>query len=444
MLRTASTHDVATAAMAGRALKRILTVLGEYDVANREIELIIVDFRTAISENAKQYATDACIAIPDDFQKPVILCNFAYLAEIEGVIRKFSFDIGNTAELRAFVRLVSSDPATTIARFREETQNQENRNVQATELAFMFVLGHEVGHLLSGTRPAGIDERPLTESSTYREAILRLCKQADQFKKHNALLEGAGSVIDPFSAQRRFIEKYREENKTIDVLDEIFRDEEVADAFGEDIAAKYFNFLANTAKRSVVDKETFRFAYFVETLAIYFWHKALFSFVDLYCEGQVLSLSTCFMWEQSRFVSAANLFGKFHRNIYLRAFDMLATIVSQRSTYFDLPYESQFTVAPYDVEHSPDRGRNEDILTLYSVIQLGGFLSELNDTPIKIAYFGCTLGWVREERGGTVPFMLVKFYNYGEEIIRYNKQLGPQRVQRQLEAQRVQRKNYSR
>jgi hypothetical protein len=424
-LKKRATNDNFVTLAANGALAAIRQIVEEYDTARSDFQLLIVTIAKDDPAYLQRYNTGNCIAIPNEFPQPTIVCSAAFLAEIEGVVRNFSFnDIQDTPALRTFINKIGHDPIEAAKQFRLEPAKQSGRwsdsaITERLKMAFLFILGHEVGHLLSTDSSASFGEAAQTDSSNYRGAILRLCKQADTFKKHDLILDGADSIADPFSAARWFIDEYRQKDRFISIADDLFRAEEIADAFSTDISIRYLSRSAATGKPQNVDRTVF-FVYDIEALSVYFWYKDLFSFIDNYCEGNDRALMTCLAFHDENFVAAANLFGKFHPNIFLRRTDLLWAVLAERTTFFNLPVDQRLLVLPRQATQNVSSKKREELDKIYNMIRLFFFTEELSDTPLKLAYFGCTLGWVREARGdGTVPMVAVAFFTFEQEVDRF-------------------------
>jgi hypothetical protein len=436
LLRSRTHTDRILDAAVKRAVAALRSEFADYQVKRDDFEVLVVMFGTDVPSAIERYKTPNCIAVPRELPKPTIICNADYLSEVEAVIRFFEnaeLGIRTTEAFRRLVKDFSKDGTAMLAKLRanktiQSLSGQNDEHVtDHMSMAVLFLLAHEVGHLLSSTGNGELDESGLAAASSYRAAILRLCLHADQFRRANFELDFTDALIDPSSAERSFLARFRAQDKLIEATEEKFREELLADLFATDLSLRYFARLSK-GDRNAAEMKQYLFLENLEALATYFWYRGYFLFTDVTCGGVLSSveLSECLGWKPENFVAAADVFGKFHPNIFLRAYDTFGSFLGERTTFYDIPLEQRaISIDPDDPAFVAlgDKERDKALKVMF-VLQRYFLLRELVDTPLKFAYTGCMLGWAKEVRGGTVPLVFMRFFSYEEELQRFVRKLS--------------------
>ena len=433
-LRLARYSDHIFDAAIKHALAIILQTLPQYDVKISNIEIIVVNFDLPIAREIDRYRTGNCIAVDRDFEFPTIICNSHYLAEVEAVLRFFEnaseLGVRRTAAFRKLAADFGSGATSALVKLRRDPKMRAfsgQADAHITDhmaMALLFVLAHEVGHLLADTGPGALDDTAIADTVGYRTAILRLCRHSDQFMRSGFSLD----LIDAATGDRSFVEKFRAQDGLATLVDQKFRDELAADAFGNDLVLKYF---AQISKQDVgtAELQQYWFLQNLEALATYFWHKSYFEFTDLTCGAIVRTsgeLSACLGLKPENFVAAADVFGRYHRNIFLRTIETFAGFLGERISFYEFKVRERVVIIGADdpafaALSSQAKARAVRVM---SGLQQYFLLQELVDTPLKLAFVGCELARAKEVRGGTVPMMIVQFFSYEQELSRFARKLG--------------------
>lgn len=425
-----------------RAQAMLRRELVDHGAKNVDIDIFVVKMEKPPPAELEQYRTLNCIAVPHDLPRPTIICNADFIAEIEAVLRFFEdprSGIRSTEGLKFVARQFSDDAVGTLLslraneEFRKLSGQDDEHVIDHMSMAMLFVLSHEIGHLLSpdSASNAAIDNVPLASTPSYRAAILRLCKHADHFKSSNFSLDNFDElVIDPTSQQRGFIDKFKAQDKQLESTERLFREEALADLFATDLSLKYFVKLGQNDKESA-GYQQYLFLENVEALATYFWYRNYYQFADSVCHGvrNTAQLSACLGLDTANWIAASDVFGPFHRNFLLRAVETFSAFVAERTTFYDIPLEDRIVAVPPDDEAllaMPGADR-QAALRVISTLQRHFFLRELVDTPLKLAYTGCTIGWAKEVRAdNNAPLMFMNFLSYEEEMERLTRKLSGQ------------------
>ncbi|KRB99801.1 hypothetical protein ASE11_09010 [Hydrogenophaga sp. Root209] len=423
-----------------RAQAMLKRELVDYGAKNVDIDMFVVKMEEPPPAELEKFRTRNCIAVPHDLPRPTIVCNADYIAEIEAVLRFFEdprSGIRSTDGLKFLARRFSDDAVRTLSRlraneeFRKLNGQDDEHVIDHMSMAMLYVLSHEVGHLLSpdSDSNAAIDSVPLDSTPSYRAAILRLCKHADYFKSSNFYLDMFDEiVIDPTSQQRGFIDKFKAQDKQLESTERMFREEALADLFATDFSLKYFARLGRNDKESAAYQQ-YLFLENVEALATYFWYRSYFQFADSVCQGvhNTAQFSACLGLDTANWIAASDVFGRSHRNFLLRAVETFSVFVAERTTFYDIPLADRIVAPDDEALRAMLETDRQAAVRVISTLQRHFFLRELVDTPLKLAYTGCTIGWAKEVSGNNnAPGMIMNFLSYEEEMERLTRKLSGQ------------------
>jgi hypothetical protein len=392
------------------AIQQALTLYS----SNTDFEVIATDFRKISDLAVEPYYTPNCIAVPYDFRTPLIICNTEFLSEMEVVLRYYEHgeNLQTTKAITGLIAMLDNDPTAILRKVRADPKlmklsGEDNDHItDHMSMLLLFLLSHEVGHLMSGADLATQDESALNKSKDYEASILRLCKQADQFAAHDFHLDGFEAIVEPSSAVRAFVTKFRERDRFIDLTDQKFREEEVADELSGDLTLSYFKLLSKS-DRQRSDYLLYLYVENMQSIAIYTWYKSFTMFQQRTC-GELRnteSLGTCLGFDPEKFISAADVFGKYHSHVFVRTFSMMSVLIAERTSFYDIPLHDRVVavtageLAPYNEQ------KRRHVSEVLGIVQRFLFMKELVDTPLKLAFTGCMMAWVNEVRSSPPAFL---------------------------------------
>jgi len=410
------------------------------------LTMLLVDYdRTTDALKDSVLYTDSLKAI---LNPPTILVNAGFLLELEAAFR--SFDLSETLmgsqyirgdeDLFGLVKRIRQDPAGYLNRLRrlDEVDRQRDRayiEETLTMVAF-FLISHEIGHLLDD-----VNERSYATflqpgeqlESRIANAVIKLCRHADEFAKYGFDLPGAERAVDENSEIR---DREQELAQTIETLKinhtHWFGDEVSADNKGTEILLRTFR---NISSRDPFLADQYRYVAVkgLFTTALYAWYRDLLTFgetmgIDGVPDSQALVMRM--MQERRTYIQAASLFGDVHRFTLLRAVLAIEAIIRSGSDFFDRQGPKSIWWSKEQAgEQSPTEeklkwwqkiftwkpeAKKEERETLRAwwlaeSLQRYYLLCILMDTAVKIAYMGCATGWIVEadrERGTPQLFMM--------------------------------------
>jgi len=404
------------------AVQNVLpSLVGKDSAAAQGVRLFVTDF-AALPTRLYNYRTDSCLAAHSPAGTPLIICSEAFLLESEIPIRAFESGknlLSRESELLQFIRTAKNTPSIELQRLRSDKKLAAKSDQSAEHIglhlrfALLFFASHELGHLASNTDFSHYKESERSTSpDAVRSAVLRTCRQADQFNRYGFGLPGLESSINTGEEPRKVEEKYRREvSETYDAMSMRFKAEEDADRFANDTMLKYLNSVGPPNSESALLEQHIA----METLfvmGIYRWYSSLIGFTDSNCGplNDSRELAICMMQDRERYVAASRVFGDVHPFIFLRTIQAMNTIARQRMHYYD----------GTEAERSiwPDRKKLETggLTAVHEAWRSGdlqrlALLRILMDTPVKFSYTACMTGWFLEldKRRGT-PQLFMMFF----------------------------------
>jgi hypothetical protein len=209
----------------------------------QDVGLFVTDFTRADEPlRASSYYTDGVKAL---FHPPVIVIDAAFMLELEAAFRSFDLSesllesqyLRSDEDLFGLVKRIRLDPQDYLARLRRVTVPKLKRDgsyvVEMLTLVLLFFVSHELGHLVSdrGERSYTTFLRPDAQlEGRIANAVLKLCRHADEFAKYKFDLPGFQAVVQPGSEVRAEVRKLAEQ---VDDALEVNH----AKYFGDEIAA---------------------------------------------------------------------------------------------------------------------------------------------------------------------------------------------------------------
>jgi hypothetical protein len=435
---------------------RCREIVGGLDAVRRipDFRLFVADFGAASEAlRASAFITDSARAI---LAPPTVVVDAAFLLELETAFRSFDLSdalldsqyLRGDLELFGLVKRIRADRAGYLARLRRLARREHARDrayvVETLTLVLLFFVAHEIGHLLDAVDARGygtfLPPDAVLEGRV-ANAVVKLCRHADEFDHHGFGLPGAGQVVDEASGIR---EKERELGREIEILkvnhEAWFRDETSADRQGEEILTAY---LAEVAARDPVLADQYRYVAVkgLFAAALYTWYRDLLTFGEkMGMQGAPDGRSLAIRMAQDRetYVRAASLFGDVHRFTLLRAVLACEAILRGWTDFFDRPVEAR-SIRWSETRARQDAGRrwwqrifvwrpdpeeaDREVLREWwekESLQRYYLLAILMDTAVKIAHMGCATGWMldADRRRGTPQPLVVSFESLSAAVDR--------------------------
>jgi hypothetical protein len=311
----------------------------------------------------------------------------------------------------------------------------------------LFFVSHELGHLV-----ANRDERSYTTfvrqdaelEDRIANAVLKLCRHADEFAKYKFDLPGFQAVVQPESEVRGEVRKVAEQ---VDDALEVnhatyFADEVAADEVATAILVAH---LQEIGRKDALVGHQYRYL-LCEGLfgaALYTWYRDLFTFGEKLGLGHGANsqaLVVEMMKERGSYIKAASMFGDVHRFTLLRAALAMEAILRAGSDFFDRPVDQRtiwwkksapaaiggesghwwqkmrfvWKPAPdVDAEFLEQFWQAESLQRYY-------LLCITMDTAVKVAYVGCATGWMLEadRRRETAQLFMMTFESIAAAVAR--------------------------
>jgi hypothetical protein len=424
----------------------------------RELKVFVTDFNAASDAvRSSVYHTDSLKAV---FEPPTIIVNAAFLVELESAFRSFDLSesllgsqyIRSDEDLFGLVKRIPQAPADYLARLRRLGQQESKRDrayiVETLTMVALFFISHEIGHLLDA-----VDERSYATflqpdaqlEHCVANAVIKLCRHADEFAKYGFDLPEAKKALDKSSEIREPEQELAKQIETLEVNHtKWFGDEVSADRQGTEILLGY---LDGVARRDPFLADQYRYVTIkgLFTAALYSWYRDLLTFgqkMGMDGAPDSRTLMVRMMQERETYIRAASLFGEVHRFTLLRAVLAIEAIIRSGSDFFDRQDDSKtiwWSRERADRGSSPNdtrkwwqkifvwrpeqTGEDREVLReWWQKESLQGYylLCIMMDTAVKIAYLGCATGWILEvdRKRGTPQLFMMDFESIGTAVRR--------------------------
>jgi hypothetical protein len=412
------------------------------------LNIFVVDFNIASKAvQTSAFHTDSLKVI---LEPPTIIVNAAFLFELEAAFRSFDLSdslldsqyLHSDEDIFGLIKRIKYAPAAYLARLRTLGKRESKRDdyiVETLTMVMLFFVSHEIGHLLDNVnqRHYATFLHPDAElEGRVANAVVKLCRHADEFEKYGFGLQGFQQVVDKTGEIREYESKLAKQIETLNTNHKKwFGDEISADRHGTDILIGY---LDGVAKRDRFLADQYRYVTIkgLFTVALYSWYSDLLVFSrKMGIDGAPDSSSLTFRMMQDRetYIQASSLFGEVHRFTLLRATLAIEAIIRSGSDFFDRQDEGKtiwWSKERFDTDATRDDTRKwwqkifvwrpeqtgEDQKTLQEwwqkeALQRYYLLCIMMDTAVKIANHGCATGWVLEvdQKRGTPQLFMMNF-----------------------------------
>lgn len=415
----------------------------------RGLRVLVLDFDYASDiVRSSIYATDSCKAILDP---PTIVVNAAFLLELEAAFRSFDLSesllgsqyLRSDEDLFGLVKRIRHDPAAYLARLRRLGQKERRRDrayiLETLTMVTLFFISHEIGHLLDGADErsyATFLKRDAQLEHRVANAVIKLCRHADEFAKYDFDLPGFREAVDEVSEVR---ERERELAKQIEILKmnhtKWFRDEISADEKGTAILTRY---LDDVARRNPFLADQYRYVTVkgLFVAAMYSWYRDLRTFGEKMGMSGVPDsrmLMARMLRDRKTYIQAASLFGEMHRFTLLRAALGTEAMIRSGSDFFDRDDDNKTIWWSREradqlsqlsdkrkwwqkifVWRPEQSDKDQEVLRGWwqaESLQRYYLLAITMDTAVKIANMGCATGWLLEvdRKRGTPQLFVMTF-----------------------------------
>lgn len=422
--------------------ERIKTILENLQKVKKikGLKIFIINFSKASDKLQKSDCfTDSCKVFLIDY---IIIINENFLLELETALR--SFDLAGSflscqyltkdEDLFGLIKRIRKDQNRYLNRLRKFEQNilDKDQTIENTinelTLLTLFFISHEIGHLIDRK-----DVRSYTSfinpdaplETKIANAVIKLCKHADDFKKYGFGLPDAISAVEKDSDIRKVANEFLndEEISRLNLNHTLwYKDEISADEKGIEIVNNSLDFLS---EKNQLPVEFFQYlmikALFVA--AIYSWYKDLLIFcekIEIRKFIDTRSLTLKMAENRERYIKVASLFGSDHRFTLLRAQQAIDFILEKRSGFNFLKnnektiwYLKEQLDSPWD-EKNLIKWRHSECLQRYFLLCI------LMDTAVKFAYIGCATGWIKkiDQERKSPQLLFMTFESIGEAVKR--------------------------
>ena len=368
------------------------------------VKLYVTEFDGDLPAIFYMYRTTSCTAVIHGLPTPAVICNARFLAEAEVVIRDFEYAGDLLTSDAAMLRYVRSrtgdandlrDSVRRTPRPGPNTDQSDSHIGMHLKLALMFLVSHELGHLMDGIDLASFSELAPqgTGLGAVRNAVLKTCRHVDEFNENKFGLPGLEELIVANTDVRKFEANMRQEVALVQAANERrFGAEPRADAAAIDVLNGYLR-RRETVSRARADEEQHLLIETLFVLGLTKWYKDLAVFADNTCGVLRTSedLLTCMMQNRDRYVAASQVFGRDHRMILLRSNLTIRGIMGQRADYFRVANPHSIWPDPKRLQAGGQVARLESWRS--ADLQRFWLLSILMDTPVKFGYAACFTGW---------------------------------------------------
>jgi hypothetical protein len=393
------------------------------------VGVFVTAFNDQLPLSLRLLKPETCVANTKSFESPVVICNEAFLVELEAAIRIFEPGdrVMQEEKLVTFVRNVSNNPERALKEIRADTSlsvasNQtDNHIADHMRVLLLFLVSHEIGHVLSHDEVAGFTPQTAATDERIEFAKANMCRHADEFNRNGFFLFGGSpdkqtwsdlmTKDDPELAARL--------RSLYSATSRAWDSEVQADRFAARTAQTYLETIDKANARLGAQEQQL----FFETLfvaSVYNWYRDLTAFADDACGGpfkNARAFQDCLTEDRRRYLQASRLFGETHRFMMVRSLQTLEGLLKGRRTSF-------WMAAPLRDglnEQQADEARRS--LGLLAARYRFELLTNLQDTPLKLSMAGCEEGFVTKllVPGGKITFIL---YRLEDEIAAVERKLG--------------------
>jgi hypothetical protein len=341
-----------------------------------------------------------CIAFPDTFEVPTILCDENFVRNLNVIIRTFvTMKSGDFTSDRMMVRFheaaQSSASSVSVA---GNTLSSDGAALDAIvaehlRLALLFIGAHEAGHLQKLDFDVSRSGSASVSEDNTQLLISELCRHYDGMRQDGYHLDVFDSPLKPGAPANAIWMKFQKRSPVVDAAAaRLFAAERYADQFSVELLLAY---LGNGQESNFKDLARQR-SLLVETIyavSLGIWHQQLYDFEDAKCGKVGLEeLSSCFLFSDNGYVGSKDLFDEYHRNILERGVDAMVAIIRERSPWMMMP-ESDRTFSASEGQLTSFSDVDQVARSRFEAeLQQTALLSRLMDMPLKMSAAGCLAG----------------------------------------------------
>ncbi len=358
----------------------------------------------------------------------MVIGNASFFEEIEAVIRSFLLSdscFASDEALFALARGIPRKRRDDLEQLRKRPaagctpESMDAQIIQQLRLLMILFFGHELGHIkdeVSDRSFMNMLGPAASLEDRVEEAVLRLCRHAEEFDRLGFNLPGFEAVIDVNSEIRASERRFREDPNlatSYENCKQWYKAEISADEFAYGLLVDYLTSLEAKSKMQALEAQHL-FIGAIFFTSIYYWYKDLDQFAMKACGRPIHNsqqLMVCVMQEREQYVKVASLFGRSHRFLLLRGHLAIEHVLEKRTNYFKLD-PSQRTIWVSEKELDALEGEEKARRFWYSSdLQKYCLLAILMDTPVKFAHVGAAMGWINEidKKRGTPQLLMMNF-----------------------------------
>ena len=373
------------------------------------------------------YFADNCKAI---FEPPAIIVNYGWILELEAALRSFDLadSLLNSQYLKSdehiftLVEFIKADKLSYLSRLRKleklQKGNKEKDIVTQLAMLVLFFISHELGHLIEEKSERSFTSALEADAKLEHKVInsvIKLCRHVDEFQKFGFGLPGLESVTDDKSDVRQKEIAFRQANPKTSRLFEnatvFFGDEIFADKTGTKLVLNYIEDLAKEDE-FISDLKKFLLVKALFVVAVYSWYKDLHTFSEKngfhIMDSRTLTIDM--MRDREQYIKVASLFGEVHRFTLLRS-NLAIRKILKKDKYIS-GFASQEKLW-YKRVYSEKGLSNDDLRKWWISESLKRYmlLGIIMDTAVKMAYVGCSTGWIldADKKRGTPQLLMMNF-----------------------------------
>jgi hypothetical protein len=427
-------------AVVADVIQRTWAAISESKVASSLQELHFYVINPAVASPAlrrSRYFTDSLQALRDAM---TIVVNEEFLTEVEIAVRSFALSqsLTGTQYLRSdeqflgLVKRVEADRRKVLERLRRHPQDAgvglepEESIRQELAMVTLFFVSHELGHLLGG-HPEGefssfVDPRAPLEDRI-DAAVVKLCRHVDEFSRHKFGLPGFRRTEQEKSGVRRVAKRYEALDAARHQREEVFFQNEVAaDEWANRIMREYLE-SRGRADEMEGERSLYLLIRGICAGSLWAWYRDLTVFTRKLNNDYLPTadeLAVLMMQTREQYIHAASLFGDRHRFTLLRAALAMEALLRARTSWFDVPPEKRSIRSKHDgATIATDQEARREWWLSQSLQRYFLFCIAM-DTAVKIAYIGCSTGWIKEKdaKRGTPQLFLMNFESIDQSMTR--------------------------
>lgn len=397
-------------------LQAVWEIIEQSKIASKsDVEILLVNLsRASPALQKSDYATSNCMAL---LPEHLIIVNERFLYETEAAVRAFETAepleacpyLHSDEELLALTKRINTDPCGFVTRMRRATSRFPEREQairHSVALTYLFYIGHELGHLLSGKNARNFTQFVNADAPLEHRlanAVVKLRRHAEEFKEFGFDLPGLGRVLETGDEIEQSSAALQQQLGLL-YLDhsQYFHDEVEADDTGTQIMLEY---LSSVVDDNVANTGMYRFVRGTFAAALCSWYRDLGAFCRALGIGWLSSaqaLTLAMTRDRERYILAASLFGDVHRFTLLRAERLIDAVIKARSNVFD---GGQGPPILYGGTSPEDSKKLREALVRYHLLCI------MMDTAVKIAYIGAATAWIEDiDKIRKSPQILMMFF----------------------------------